>query len=592
MLLFLYVRGEDWSLREVRVLAFGSPENYVASHEDDSDVSRGDSTKRHLNPASDLAEGSSKDVEFDWFKAVPKKGSHPPQKEQPPKPPSHPKPTPRPAERSTKDVKFDWFKRVPKKDSPPKLPSQPTEDPAMRRRLDEVDARKQRLEQVYRKRRNDNPEEWDAYWKDFCDRASIQQGFWEQLQQQRGAILANLEETVRLYEEQMNIPPSSHEEPQSRIPESWRVHVDRPALDRWLTTLQKHPGAKPLVLPRSLQERLKMFKVPFEEKGAMVSVMLDGYEWQLGIAYGGLFESIWYVMQAAINPQIRMQISGQEIVKSRHPLTLLRSCAQKAVLRYESEQKDAAGMKHFEIAGKEPLGYVEVADLSNDLMRETVNGTKMFPQALALRYNVLVPEGGAVTDLSISGLDPERTLHARIQKLYDMGVRNFYVNIQAHGTPMGFGFGGNRLTPSQVTSLFTTFSDCRFTVNTIACYGGGMNETFARYADFSSAQRGRVTVITQTKGDTVNRSIYYSGNDRASIYQAALARALVRGDSAGRRLTFGEAHLLADQEARERGYTDAGAFRSNPGAFPDQTAEQQRKQPPVSGMPEPEQRVA
>ncbi len=524
-----------------------------------------------------------------------RKRAQPEQKEN-----AEPKPnTPAPQEQPKEKPSFDWLLRERNKEKPlPRqeekeptpAPAVPPEDSQVRRRFDAAQARTRNLEQIYRQRRSGSPAEWDAYWQTFSGRIADLQRFWQLSEIERGTALAHLEETLHLYEEQMREPAPQKPEEQSKIPVSWRVHVDPPALNRWLAEIRAHPGM-PLSSPTWVAEQLAKEHVPFKQNGNMILVMIDGYEWQVSRVRGGLLETS-YVLQASVNPQVKAHIEPSAFGSGTHLLSVLRAYAHASIRRYESEQRDAAGMKHFELAGQEPLGYVEIADLSNDLMRESVKGTALFAQALATRYNVVTPQGGSVIDGSSGALAPHAALHARIQQLHDVGVRNFYVNIQAHGLPSGFGFGANRLYPSEVTNLFAHFSDSRFTLNTIACYGGGMHETFARYADYTTAPQGRVTVITQTKVDTTNWAPRYGTEEkRSTAYQAVLADALVNGDTNGRRLTFGEAHLLADRTARDRGHTDAGALRSNPGALPHQTAEEQKKHRPAPERPEGERGI-
>lgn len=256
--------------------------------------------------------------------------------------------------------------------------------------------------------------------------------------------------------------------------------------------------------------------------------------------------------------------------------------AKKAIEYRKSEEDDKARMgSGFEIAGdNEPMAYIELADRSDKLTSGIQRSAWGFPEVLASRYRLYKEEADAL-DLSQSA-NPLDSVRQRLTHYHSKGVRNFYLNVFAHGSHNGMHFGKDKaILGASMTDLFEEFKDCRFTLNSVSCFGGGMNVAMENFRDTEDAQSGRVAVFTQTKDNVVNfapgsRYVGYS-----TIYNEALARHLMQGVNGrpGKKLTYGEAHLLADKEARKIMGTDAQAQVSRPGRQSVKTADTSKSNP-------------
>jgi hypothetical protein len=235
----------------------------------------------------------------------------------------------------------------------------------------------------------------------------------------------------------------------------------------------------------------------------------------------------------------------------------------------KSQTRDDVGMKDVELAGDELMASIEIVDLADALILGISKDFQKFDHVLASRYNVIKPK----TRIDGSITDPKIALHKTVAASYKAGVRNFYISIMAHGSSGAMSFGSNELKPADITSIMKEFPKARFTLNAISCFGGGMAEEMARFRDVSDAAKNRILAITQTKGDVVNYA-HTSEEDYITKYNAALAVNLMKGVDGrpGERVTYGQAHLLADTFAKAANFTDAEVYGSNPGANSSRTA--------------------
>lgn len=260
------------------------------------------------------------------------------------------------------------------------------------------------------------------------------------------------------------------------------------------------------------------------------------------------------------NPQISIMLDAQEIVG------VPSEWAHNAMQNYNQQEQDPAGLSlKFEIAGEnEPMAYIDLTDLSDELIRSEMTTARGFPEILSRRYRLYSTKEDEM-DLSKSQ-EPMMEVRRRIRSYHERGMKNFYINIHAHGSEEGMHFGNVRITPSQMIDLFMEFPDCRFTLNTIACYGGGMGDAMKKFMDHNAAAEHRISVFTQTKGDVINYANGDSQIGHSSAYSAALAEMLMQGVDGrpGKKLTYGEAHVVADRIAKEQKGTDAEAHLSRP----------------------------
>ncbi len=228
------------------------------------------------------------------------------------------------------------------------------------------------------------------------------------------------------------------------------------------------------------------------------------------------------------------------------------------------EKTDGADMKNFDVARPgEKLGYLELRDATDEKLITKIDRSK-YPQILAKRYAVYQHPNGRI-DAKITSYAKEQ-LMSRLQDMHNVGVRNFYIDVNAHGYDDGIYIGQDRIDPSFFTEMFNTYKDCTFTLNTIACHGGGMKNEMEKFQEKN--KEGRVTVITQSKNDVSNTAYAIKENNNYNydtLYNSILIRYLMQGYDAqysGEKLTYGQAHLLADKETKLLTGHDAEVVRS------------------------------
>ena len=366
--------------------------------------------------------------------------------------------------------------------------------------------------------------------------------------------------------------PEREVESPSDLPEDWEVKPDKEKLDAWLKmqeNTRKDTETLGALDSRSV-EALKKNGVIAENSEApsgLVAMEIKGEQWEIGVGRSGLFYRQIVLRKSNDHSTSVMLPDGTPLDKR----TLL-LWAERASKYRQSEVKDAAGMSRgFEVADKEPMAFIELADLSDRLTRNITEDSYGMPQMLAKRYNVVQSPESKI-DAS-KGDNPMGVLRNHINNLHEKGVRNFYLSVYAHGSERAMHFGGNEIKPSEMTTLFKEFPDCRFTLNAIACFGGGLAKEMKQFKDNEGAEKGRVSVFTQTKGDVVNFASV-ADSDYSTLYNAALANYLMQGvdGKPGKKISYGQAHLLADQYAKQGGFTDAEVHSSRPNEWSAHTA--------------------
>lgn len=297
---------------------------------------------------------------------------------------------------------------------------------------------------------------------------------------------------------------------------------------------------------------------------------LNGSRWKLGE-----IPLLQRPGKPAVPPRIILEKEGDPLVFSGlddgTPLSLptLTAAATRAVQNRASEEADAAGIKDFDVAGEnEKIGLIELHDSTDPLIKKEHAWTIGHTLMMLKRYKV-----AAADSIDYATSSPGALTNAVLAR-YKAGIRNFHINVLAHGNVGGASFGGKVIAPSQFRDIFVTFPDAKFTLNVTSCYGAGLAPMMRQYVDLASAAPSRVTVFTQSKEDVVNTSTNISDNLSISVYDAAMSKYLMQGVDGrqGKRLTYGEAHLLADRDAKLARRNDAEVHTSSPGAPSRRTA--------------------
>ena len=351
----------------------------------------------------------------------------------------------------------------------------------------------------------------------------------------------------------------------SKIPSNWKVNADpkevRARVERQSAQVEK--PAQILPLSRTQFDQLKKNGLVSgnTKNTPSITVMLDGEEWTLG------GRNARVLLQNKNDPTISVLIPNYYEANKN----VLTGYAQKAKEYRASERKDDAGMKTFDVAdSKEPVGFVELFDGTDKI----TNSIKGMPEMLSRRYNLQMTPGSRIDGSTVQS--PIQALKNQIQKMHDAGIRNFYINISAHGGTDDIAFGEKgSLDPKDLVELTAQFGDSKFTNNTTSCYGGGIGEAMADFRDHSKAEKGRVTMFTQTKADIGNGAASVDQDGYSTAYNVALGRYLMQGvdGNPGQKLSYGEAHLKADQFAKGTSQYDAEVRSSSPGKNSNYTAD-------------------
>jgi hypothetical protein len=170
---------------------------------------------------------------------------------------------------------------------------------------------------------------------------------------------------------------------------------------------------------------------------------------------------------------------------------------------------------------------------------------RMHPELLSrCGYNMVSNNNNQVIDLRE---DPARTVRQHIAALHAQGVRNFYLNFDAHGSENGItcSWDGpnnsnnfSRLTSRELGNILKEFPGCSFTIDTDACHGGGVLEMARELRNVPGAPT--VNVFTHTTEDrTAAGRVYFTS--MASLLDD------MANHRPGAPTTYGEAHIRAAQ---------------------------------------------
>lgn len=251
------------------------------------------------------------------------------------------------------------------------------------------------------------------------------------------------------------------------------------------------------------------------------------------------------------------------------PATILEKCRM-AKLGRENECKDPATIHAFDLPKDRPIAYVGLIDANHrddPVIASMVDDTKYLPELLvACGYKIAaVPAARYIPVMD----DPASILEKHIREQKKKGIRDFYLNLTGHGNLWGVHFS-EVLTSEKLSALFEAHQDCTFTVNTVACHGGGYGLLMKDWKDPAGVE-GRVTMFLQVKSHGLNQEGRLKGVEgvngapkaHSTYYHVFLVKELLEGKS------YGTAHLRADRAAKRIIPCDAEAWRSgkNGGIF-------------------------
>lgn len=222
---------------------------------------------------------------------------------------------------------------------------------------------------------------------------------------------------------------------------------------------------------------------------------------------------------------------------------------------YETESKYANLLAGFDFPKTGQIEYVRLAlDKFDPAITPMFFGSTVFAEKLRQFYPNLQVGSPILTN------KPKEGLRERVRKAYDAGIRQFFVDIYAHGTEEKLLFGTD-IEASDLTAIVKEFPDAKFYFSTVGCYGGGLREGFLQEMERAPELKQRMALFLQTKPDVPNaiggRVLKKTGREvkkvapgELTLYQMVLLKALSEGK------TFGEAIIDADKESKVRMYLD------------------------------------
>lgn len=258
----------------------------------------------------------------------------------------------------------------------------------------------------------------------------------------------------------------------------------------------------------------------------------NGEEWYVA-------EGVWMADQygpqgpTLSNRQVSIWKKGQEdLVHDAFSFSEFQARPQTTIKKYIAEaeknykdQEEKKSLVHntdFKEAkeGKAKIGYISLFPLEYEkdpVLKNMEDDSKNLPELMRTKgYNFIDSEPVATST-------PKETLTSKIQEQYDQGVRNFYLDLHAHGISAGhshlegmhFGHGNSDadvLNGKELADLVSSFSDAHFIINSVACHGGD----FRRH--FEQVRLQNAHLILQSKPYNTNEEGRSAGGEADSSY--------------------------------------------------------------------------
>lgn len=336
-----------------------------------------------------------------------------------------------------------------------------------------------------------------------------------------------------------------------------------------------------------------------------------GYHYAFSVTYKGGMEETWYLSESPLYKDqfprgrpvernyIALWMKGADLQLEKlvqescvasdifdfaqqelRPATILARCRAAKVGR-ENEGKDPAKIHAFDLPKDRPIAYIGLIDANprNDpIIASLVDDMKYWPELLvACGYKIAAAPAARYIPVAD---DPAVILEQHVREQKKKGIRDLYLNLTGHGNLGGIHFlytdkekeiHHEVLTSEKLFALFDAHQDCRFTVSTVGCHGGGFAPAVQEYKDPAGID-GRITIFLQVKSHSVNQEGRLKGVEgvkgapkaHSTYYCVFLAQELLQKKGG-----YGAAHLRADEAAKRIIPCDAEVWRSgkNGGIF-------------------------
>lgn len=250
-----------------------------------------------------------------------------------------------------------------------------------------------------------------------------------------------------------------------------------------------------------------------------------------------------------------------------------------------NEKADEAKVATFDLPRDRPIGYLAFSGMASEEEREKFSHhfelQHATPELLKnCGYDIVCASNSQrVIDLNDT---PLTVMRAHIKQLHDAGIRDFYLDLDMHGAPIGSFpkynglLGTSWIAPSDMRQLVADFGDSNFTINSTSCFGGGLIDMMRNFKDAPGAQPARVNVFVHTKENQLTYEFY-------NYLMVPELQKMARGDPDAVK-TYGELHQRLDKAMQQlispTGSQDPEYWKSMPGVPSLRTAQ---VTPPESG---------
>ncbi|MFC1599509.1 hypothetical protein ACFL3T_00590 [Patescibacteria group bacterium] len=316
------------------------------------------------------------------------------------------------------------------------------------------------------------------------------------------------------------------------------------------------------VIPDSLAAKFRKTKGITENKATKKFYMkIAGKDYEIRSPYiTNKKASIWSVKDLGIylkgrEHQIYALISLQDFLKGNTlNIPVINKKIAKAFDNYRLQEKNKGALQRFDLPKNRKIGYISLVKKNPD---KAVDRDQEFSIHMA---KVLKAAGYKIDLSAMKGKhfaetnNPKTFLKKQLNILYSKGVRDFYLALNGHGLPSGVDIG-KMFSGKDLVEIISDpkFRQCKFTVTSSACHGGGFRKAVLAYVKKNPAQAKNIGIFLQTKPSTSNLSAELGSdkNTYSTYYYVLFANYLLSG------MTFGQAAYKADVESQRMALTNA-----------------------------------
>jgi hypothetical protein len=314
-----------------------------------------------------------------------------------------------------------------------------------------------------------------------------------------------------------------------------------------------------LIMPQITRERLKGIE-GVKKTGNKYVIDIEGQDWI--ISNPGEHPNEITISLKGKEKEVFRTVSFKSFVKGKKlNMPHLIKETRQALFDYAKQEKNKHLLKNFDLPKNRKIGYISLFDPKFDLTRslsQVKNFSILLVKILKSRgYNIDLSamEGKPFVDTN----EPIKYMTTKVEELYSRGIRDFYLDFNAHGIP-GKVMIGKGVTGDTLVNLFKKYPDCRFNITSIACYGGGLRKGILNYLKSPKGRKRAedISLFLQAKPSRPNTAATLgaakSGRAYVSNYYVHFARFLLQG------MSFGEAAYAADIEVKKYYPNDAEAI--------------------------------